>query len=323
VGPVRQRQLIRLSSVLVALNLAAGLTVVYAHATGAADRQPRARVVAGAPPATGTATTAGSAGASGGALAAGHFSNRRGSDTTSSTTAAGPGPTSPAATAPAPAVTGSSAPVVTTGPPATTATTRGPGAATPTTSPDETTTTAGKTPAAGSTPGSGEVTDPAGDTFVDGTSKRVTEARADIVAAGAAFGPGGVTFTVQVRQPDDPRTDPKWSSDATFITFDVDTTGDGKPDFEVQYGYDGTQFTGQVTHPGDDDSVPALCNATTAGYGAAGYSVTIDPACLGNPTSLAFRVTTYYDTNPKDDNADVASDVAPDGGMSFPVTRPS
>ena len=319
-GSVRQRQLIRLSSVLVAVNLVVGFTVLYAHSTDAAGRQPRSRLTPGASPAPsgGSSTTAPSDAAAGG-LAAGHFSKRRGSATGTS------GPAAPGAPAPSPAPTGTgpSSPVVTTGPPAT-ATTRGTVATTSPTSPAATTPATGKPPAATPVRGTGTVTDPAGDTVVDGTQKPITEPPADIVAAGAAYGPGGLTFTLQTRQPDDPRTDPKWSSDATYVAWDVDTNGDGKPDFEVQYSYDGTAFSGTVIHPGDDDSVPEVCDATAAGYGSAGYSVTIDPvACLGNPASFSFSATIRYDTNPKNDNAAVASDVAPDGGLSFPVTRPS
>jgi len=314
VGSIRQRHLIRLLSVLVALNLAAGLTVVYAHATGAAAdaKEQRAPLTpAAGPAATGGSPTTTSGPSAGGALAAGHFSHHRGSGTTSSTAVPGPagggGPTTTAPAVPAgPTNASGPAPVATTGPPpAETATPSTTGPPTPAT-----------------TAGSRLVTDPAGDTFVSDSRKPITEPRADIVSAGATYAPGGVTFTLQVRQPDDPRTDPKWASDATYIAWDVDTNGDGRPDFEVQYSWDGKEFGGSVIHPGDDDSVPDVCEATSAGYGAAGYSVTIDPACLGNPAALSFSATTYYDTNPKDDNAPVASDVAPDGGMSFPVTRP-
>jgi len=351
VGPVRQRQLIRLSSVLVALDLAVGLTAVYAHSTGAATREAGGRVEAGAPPASGGPPTTAGSNTSGGAPAAGHFARRRGFGTSSSTLPP-PGPATTSMTpgapiTPAPGSTNSSTPPTTNRPPATSATAPGtdapapgtdapaPGTATtapgipappPTTAPRATTTTTGTppagTPAAG-TPGSGLVTDATGDTFIDGTQTHITEPRADIVKAVAAYDNGNISFALETQKADDPQTDPNWASDATYVAFDVDTTGDGKPDFEVQYSYDGTGFGGEVIHPGDDDSVPAVCDATAAGYTAPAYWITIDPSCLGNPSSFSFRVTTYFDTNPKDDNADVASDVAPNGGMSFAITRPS
>jgi len=94
------------------------------------------------------------------------------------------------------------------------------------------------------------------------------------------------------------------------------------PDFEIQYYYDAGSFGGSVDRPGDA-AAPSVCGVSAATYGPDGYSVTVDPACLGNPAAVAFSATMYYDTNPKNDNADVASDVAPNGGMSFPVNRPA
>jgi hypothetical protein len=168
---------------------------------------------------------------------------------------------------------------------------------------------------------SGSVTDPAGDTFVDGTTKPIPENRADIVRAGAAYGPGGITFTMQLQQPDDPLQDKNWAADTTFVMWSVDTDADGKPDYDVQLARDGAGLVRVVSRSGDTG--PAVCDASGASYGADGFSATVDPGCLGNPVAFAFRATTYYDTNPKNDNSDVASDVAPNGGLSFPVTRPS
>jgi hypothetical protein len=168
------------------------------------------------------------------------------------------------------------------------------------------------------------VTDPSGDTFIDGTQTPINEPRADIVKAAAAYESGGLfSFAVELQKAEDPRTDPDWSSDATFVAFDVDTTGDGRPDFEIQYSYGSSGFAGEVVHPGDADSTPAVCDAAGAGFSAPAYWVTVKASCLGNPSSFSFRVTTYFDVNPKDDNGNVVSDVAPDGGMSFPIARPS
>jgi uncharacterized protein RhaS with RHS repeats len=123
---------------------------------------------------------------------------------------------------------------------------------------------------------------------------------------------------MQVQQPTDPRQDKRWAGDSTFAMWAVDTNGNGVPDFEIQYSFDGTGLGGSVSRPGDE-SAPSVCKVSAATYGPDGYSVTVDPACLGNPASFSYRATIYYDTNPKDDNADVVSDVAPNGGMSFPV----
>jgi hypothetical protein len=161
------------------------------------------------------------------------------------------------------------------------------------------------------------VTDPVADTFVDGTNRPIKEARADIVRASATYRPGAITLAFQVQRPVDPLQDERWAGDATFAAWAVDTNGDGTPDYEIQfYALDG-RLDGVVYRPGTTD---ALCNVTSS-YGPDGYSLVVKPNCLGNPASFAFRLAMYYDTNPKDDNADVASDVTPNGGMSFPVGR--
>ncbi|MDQ1516465.1 MAG: hypothetical protein QOE80_2295, partial [Actinomycetota bacterium] len=170
-------------------------------------------------------------------------------------------------------------------------------------------------------PTTGSVTDPAGDTFVDGTSKPIREDRADVVRAEAAYAPGGITFSMQLQQPDDPRQDTSWATDTTFVMWSVDTDADGKPDYDIQLSRDGAGLASVVSRSGDTG--PAVCDASGAAYGPDGFSATVDPGCLGNPVAFAYRATTYYDTNPKNDNADVASDLAPNGGLSFPVTPPS
>lgn len=176
-------------------------------------------------------------------------------------------------------------------------------------------------PGAGRKAGPGEVTstEPAGDTFIDGTKTAVSEPRADIVKTSAVYQTRIIALTMQVQQPVDPRTDERWAGDSTFGLWSLDTNGDGTADFDIQYYVLDGQLGGVVSRPNSTD---VLCDIEGA-YGPDGYSAFADPGCLGNPASFAYRVAMYYDTDPKDDNADVAADVSPNGGMSFPVTRPS
>ena len=346
-GAVRHRQLIQGLAMFVALDMAVGVVALSARRDG--RHNVRTTLVAGSVgipinDRTGTGILAGARLKKRGGLKNVAGSGRSleaapvtGTSATSATT--GPPATSPGETAtsttgpkmsvtPAPprsspqgttATTRAPASAPTTGPGATSstiATTRPP--ATATTRPAGATPTTTQPPAAGGSRPEVTLTDPAGDTNVDGTSNTINEPRADIVRAGAAFRSGFLAFAMQVQQPVDPRTDERWAGDATFALFSVDTNGDGTPDFDIQYSVFEGELGGVVTKPGSAD---ALCDIE-GGYGPEGYSAIVDPACLGNPASVTFRAALYYDTNPKDDNADVASDVSPNGGMSFPITKP-
>jgi len=177
------------------------------------------------------------------------------------------------------------------------------------------------TPTAGPGVPTVTVTDPSGDPVVDGSGKPAAVGRADIVRAMADYTARAVVLTAQVAQPVDPKQDPNWISDSTYVSWALDTNGDGVADFEVQYYLASGAPVADVSRAGDTSNTP-LCSAE-AGYTADGYTVAIDPACLGGPATVSFRVTTYYDTDPKNTNSDVATDVSPDGGLSRPVARPA
>lgn len=322
-GPVRHRHLVNWLSLAVALQLSVALVGLAARAGRGVD--PRA----------GTELSAGKA-QNVNILAGTEIAKRRGapqSESPSSTTApaavaaAGDGPMSPPA--PPQSVTTAAAPV-TTAPPTSAPPTRsgpsttgaGPRAAAPRPG-AATAPAAGTGPAAAGDKGQpGTLVDPAGDTVADGSRTPSRDARADIVRAGAAYRPEGVTFALQVQRPADPRTDERWGSHSTYVQWEVDTNGDSLPDFEVQYHLvDGQNLGGSVSKPGDGGE--PVCGLRAGTYGAEGYKITVDPACLGNPEAISYRATLYYDTNPSDDNAEVVTDSAPDGGWSPPVARPS
>jgi hypothetical protein len=292
----------------------------------------------------------------GGILAGGSFDRHRGgsngSSTSQTTTAAGGVPTTggpdpgssrttgaAATTAAAPstgrpgATTGPSVPAATTAttprPPGPTATTPAPPGTTPSTSrpaatqPPTSATTATTSAATIGPARQSALTDPEGDTFIDGTSDPITEPRADVVRTGVVYEPDWITFSLQVKEPTDPRADARWAGDSSFAAWSVDTNRDGTPDFEVQYFVADGALGGSVSKLAPDGSSEVVCDAHTANYTTGGSSVTVASDCLGKPASFAYVLTIYYDTNPKDPNSDVASDVTPNGGLSFPVTRPS
>lgn len=170
-------------------------------------------------------------------------------------------------------------------------------------------------------PASRSLTDRTGDTVADGTSTPMAQPQADIIKAQADWSAKALVFAVQTAQSVNPAQDKNWASDSTYITWDLDTTGDGAPDWEIQYFFDAKGgLVADVSKYGDTSGTSA-CGGE-AGYTADGYTVAVDPACIGNPAAVTFKVTTYYDPNPADPNGNLASDTTPDGGMSGPVSKP-
>lgn len=298
-GPDRRRHLTNVLSIVVALNLVVALVGIYTRGNGLTGGWDRDRADA-------EIMQAGSV------LAGGHFTQRRTSPPSTaaptSTTTTQPPTTTTSATVPKPVST----------------TTRATVAASPRRTRTRDRTAAAAAPAPRAPGGEGRarsLSDPVADTFVDPTNTPVSESRADIVQAGAAYGAGGITFQTQVERPTDPRQDERWAGNSTFALWSVDTNGDTTADYEIRYLLaDGTNVGGYVSRPGED---AALCSVSSATYDADGYKVIVDPACLGNPRSFTFRASMYYETNPSDGTASIATDNTPDKGWSPPVTRPS
>ncbi len=314
-GPVRRKQFTRALTVLVSADLVAGVGAlcIRSATAGAIGRRPAAAPVADQAAPTGM-------------LGVGHFSHRRVIGTATTAPAATAVAAAPVTTGRAPAPAGIlpvPSPKSTATPPAAPGPASGPPSSAPPSDPQR----ADGAPAPASPAPAGSavqpvlVDDPAGDTVVDGSGASRAEPAADIVSTRAAYQSGAIVLAVGVRQPSDPAQDPHWASDNTYLVWEIDTNGDGTPDFQVQYFLDSGAPVAGVSHPNDTDAA-SLC-PTEAGYSAAGYTVAFDPACVGRPASFAYRVTIYYDTNPKNEDADVVTDVAPNGGLSRPVARPA
>lgn len=244
-----------------------------------------------------------------------------------------PGPSSRVTTPSIPAETSTSAPagVATSPPPASTDTTAQPEPVftnedvTPSTddAPD-TSTTAPSTPPEATPPPSTTTSgvwtvtsDAGGDTVVDSTRAPQASARADMVESRATNTTKAIGFAVKVADPVDPTRDPTWNSTATFVLWEIDTNGDDKPDFEVEYFVEGGKLVAGVSRV-TSNGIQAACEAE-AGFMSASYVVGIDPACIGAPAGLAYRATVFYAVNATGD--DSITDASPDGGMSAPLRR--
>jgi len=179
---------------------------------------------------------------------------------------------------------------------------------------------AGAAPPAGAAASLITITDMGGDAVIDGSTTLISEARGDIVAASAEYRPDGIALSVRTASLVDPLRDPAWATDSTYLSWELDTTGDGQPDYEVQYFTRAGKLTGDVSSAGQGSA--KRCDLSAAAFDAVtGYEAVIDPNCLGNPNSFSYKVTVFYNTNPANPDSDVATDVTPDQGLSPLVTR--
>ena len=164
------------------------------------------------------------------------------------------------------------------------------------------------------------VTDGAADVVNTATGALFEEPRADITSASVEYAPGWIRMKVQTRTPTDPLKDEAWSdrSDAEWV---LDTNGDGTPEYSVEFATDQGELYGAVFDIAKPED-PSLCDADSAGFSPEdGYTLVIDPTCIGNPKTLGYAVAMFIDTNPGDESAPMASDRVPDQGFT-PVGAP-
>jgi hypothetical protein len=175
--------------------------------------------------------------------------------------------------------------------------------------------------AAGASPAT--ATDPSGDTVTDTVEEPITALRADIVATSADVRPEGVVLGVRVGQTVDPKADPNWSSFDSTVTWMVDVTGDNQRDYKIEYSIDEEThgLTASLNRQGRAPRPPDGCDNPPASFNpASGYSVVVDPKCLGNPAALSYQVEVSYNTDIENDSADVATDLSPNEGWTGPVS---
>jgi len=160
-----------------------------------------------------------------------------------------------------------------------------------------------------------KVVDGVGDIVNGVTAGLFDNGRADITGASLEWAPGWVRMKVQLQTPTDPLKDPAWS-DSNDIEWAFDTNNDGKPDYTVEFATDKGELYGAVfdaSKPNDN----SVCDADSASFSPQdGYTLVIDPKCIGNPKSVYWAVSTFLSSNPKDANAQVVSDRVPNQGFT-------
>ncbi len=158
------------------------------------------------------------------------------------------------------------------------------------------------------------VTDGGADVVSTATAAVFEQPRADITAASLEYAPGWIRMKVQVKTLTDPVNDKTWSdrSDAEWV---LDTNADGQPEYSIEFATNKGEIYGavfDVTKPEDK----SLCDADSAGFSPEdGYTLVIDPKCIGNPKRLGYAVAMFFDTNPADEKAPMATDRVPDQGF--------
>ena len=160
------------------------------------------------------------------------------------------------------------------------------------------------------------IDDPKGDQKTEKGSKPANAPKGDITRADGQKVGNDWVLRYTTAQPVDPRNDPEWGSDNSVTEWLLDTNGDEKADFTVEYSVDETGLYGEVFVDDGSPNPPALCQGKPDFQGGT-YSVTIPASCIKNPGSVRYRVETSIDTNTvTDDGSIVAEDRAPDFGYA-------
>jgi hypothetical protein len=156
------------------------------------------------------------------------------------------------------------------------------------------------------------------------TSSLFGSDRADITAASLEYGPGWIRMRMQPRNPTDPVRDPNWESAGTYATWTLDTNGDAKADYSVQYGIQDGELYGNAVRPNAGPDGDRACEADSATFAPRdGYTMVFDPECLGRPAAIANSVSMAYDTDVRNDSAPVAQDLVPAAGFAAAVAAPT
>ena len=170
--------------------------------------------------------------------------------------------------------------------------------------------------------GPASITDPVGDTINRDTNDKLASAATDIVSTTVDSGAAGIVLTFKTQQLADPAADAHWASPNTFVSWQIDSTGDGKIDDLIRFSVDRDKagaLLADLTHWSGPGKPAQHCDAQAAYDPAAGYSITIAPSCMGNPASISYRTQLTYDTDPSAAKPPLAFDVAPDQGLAGPV----
>jgi hypothetical protein len=170
--------------------------------------------------------------------------------------------------------------------------------------------------------GPAAVTDALSDVINRETNAKLASAPTDIVSATVDSGAQGIVLTFKTQEAANPAADTHWASPNTFVSWQIDSNGDGKVDNLIRYSLDrdtAGRIVGDLTHWAGPGQPAKHCDVPATFDPATGYTLTVAPACMENPAAISYRVQLTYDTNPGGTKPPLAFDVIPDQGLAGPV----
>jgi len=115
-----------------------------------------------------------------------------------------------------------------------------------------------------------------------GTTTVPNEPKADVIAASATYQAGAIVFSIKTASPVNAATDASWGQ--SVVTWFIDTTGDKKFDFSIEWGGDNGGLYADVYNTGDSPICAGQATPSIGGDGS--YVVSVKPGCFGNPSAF-------------------------------------
>jgi hypothetical protein len=154
--------------------------------------------------------------------------------------------------------------------------------------------------------------DATGDVVNADSGAPVNDARADITSVSAIRTNVSVDLYMSLAQYTDGRTDRHWDG-FTGPIFELDTNGDGTPDYESDVYWDPSSGHTLVDTYRESDGAD-VCPEDGVFEGEGWFHVPVPLGCIGDPASLHVRASMFWDTDPSSDTAAVLEDDALENG---------
>ena len=148
-----------------------------------------------------------------------------------------------------------------------------------------------------------------------GTTNVPNEPKADVIAASATYQAGAIVLSAKTASPVNAASDASWGQ--SVVTWFIDTTGDKKFDFSIEWGADNGALYADVYNTGESPICAGGGQASIGGDGS--YVTTVNPRCFGNPPAFNWGGRTEFASG-----GESIMDRFPDGDGNYfgPVSVP-